>query len=69
MDIEIAHLTYRYKEEENLILDDINLQIAGRRMDLDQRMFGQWKDHPGIRDCRNSLPSANGAFMKGRCAH
>ncbi len=29
MDIEIAHLTYRYKEEENLILDDINLQIAG----------------------------------------
>jgi len=29
MDIEIAHLTYRYKEKEKLILDDINMQIAG----------------------------------------
>ncbi|MGV8027252.1 MAG: ABC transporter ATP-binding protein [Anaerolineaceae bacterium] len=29
MDIDIAHLTYRCKEKENLILDDINLQIAG----------------------------------------
>ncbi len=29
MDIEIAHLSYRYKEEEKLILDDINLNIPG----------------------------------------
>ncbi len=54
MDIEIEHLSYRYKEEEPLILDDIHLRIAS----------GEWLLISGRSGCgKTTLAYAIAGFL------